>query len=304
MRMPHTVPGKWPEPIAPSRFASLIRRDSPEGCRVAVLGLADDLGVKLNNGRPGAKEGPTAFRAALSRYGVAEPYGWEWPRVFDAGDIVPADGEDEAALHETHRRVTEATAAIQDLGLFPIGIGGGHDLTFPFVRAVAQRIAPRKLAGVYCDAHLDVRDTAGSGMPFRRLIEECGVGPLRVYGLDMYANSTEHYRWFKEHDGHAEIGEYPDEEHFEADRDSFLSIDLDVLDAAYSPGVSAINPAGWSPWTLETWAEEAGKSPNVRCFDIMELNPRFDIDGRTARTACYVLFEFLRGFSKRGASQL
>jgi formiminoglutamase len=254
--------------------------------------------VRLNGGRPGARDGPTALRAALVRYGVSEPHGWNWPRIFDAGDIVPAEGEDSAALEETHRRVTEATAALLDLGLFPIGIGGGHDLTFPFVRAVAQRQGGSKLAGVYFDAHLDVRDELGSGMAFRKLIEECGVGPLTVYGLDGFANSRQHWEWFEAHGG--QVGQdYPEEEQFHTGQPMFVSLDLDVLDASQAPGVSSVNPAGWMSWELAESVFAAGFSPDVKCLDIMELCPPFDIDGRTARTAVHLLLEFLRGLALR-----
>ena len=41
----------------------------PAGSRVALVGLPDDTGVELNNGRTGASKGPAAFRAALARYG-------------------------------------------------------------------------------------------------------------------------------------------------------------------------------------------------------------------------------------------
>src|SRR5262249_12704898 len=171
VEVPFTKPGVWPDGMDPSRMASHVHQTLPIACRVAILGLADDLGVRLNHGRPGAAGGPPAFRAALARYGVAPPAGWTWPVVVDAGDIVPAPGHDEAALHETHNRVTAAVSAVLDAGLFPIGIGGGHDLTFPFVRAIAhrRRTGARPLTGVYFDAHLDVRETAGSGMAFRRL---------------------------------------------------------------------------------------------------------------------------------------
>lgn len=298
MGIPHTVPGRWPDAIASSRFASRIRRDSPAGCRIAILGLADDLGVRLNSGRPGAKEGPTAFRGALARYGVAEPYGWDWPAVFDAGDIVPAEGADEAALHETHRRVTEATRAILDLGLFPVGIGGGHDLTFPFVRAVAERLKPAKLAGVYFDAHLDVRETVGSGMPFRRLVDDCGVGPLDVHGVDEYANSREHREWFTKRGGRVN----PAAKALAPNGDLFVSVDLDVLDASHAPGVSAINPAGWSVPELEGRLRSLGTlaKERVHCLDIMELDPAHDVDGRTARVAARLFLRVLAsGFGAR-----
>jgi len=301
--IPHTSPPTWPGDIPASRFASLIRRD-PASCRVGLIGLADDLGISLNGGRPGARTGPAAFRASLARYGVAEPGGWTWPAVFDAGDITPADGGSEAALDETHRRITQAVTLLLDAGLIPVGIGGGHDLTFPFVRAVAARTPKRHLSGAYFDAHLDVRPTAGSGMPFRRLIEDCGVQNLSLRGFNPLANSGEHTRWFTSRGNRIIPGMPPPASGTDPAAslptvDHFVSIDLDVLDASHAPGVSAPNPAGWSPPTLEAWAIHAGRSPHTRCFDIMELSPPHDDNGRTARVAAHLFLSFLRGLAER-----
>lgn len=288
--IPHTQPSKWPAAIAAARFAATIRRDSPAGCAVALLGLPDDTGVRLNHGRPGAAGGPTAFRAALARYGAADPAGSPLPQVFDAGDVKPG-----RSLDETHARVTAATAALLARGLFPIAIGGGHDLTFPFVRAVAA-IHPR-LAGIYFDAHLDVRETAGSGMPFRRLIEDCGVSALHLHGFRPLVNSREHFTWFRAHGGRA----YPAGARvvLPPGRKLFASFDLDVLDAAHAPGVSALNPAGWSAREAEGWVRACGADGRVRCFDLMELNPVHDVDGRTARVAAHLFLTFLAGFVER-----
>lgn len=301
--IPHTQPGRQTAP-APSRFASLIR-SAPDGCSVALLGLADDLGVRLNHGRPGAAHGPAAFRDALSRYGVRDGYGWNWPIVFDAGDIIPAEGDSESSLHETHRRVSQAAEALVKLGLFPIGVGGGHDLTFPFVRGVIAGLRATGRSspapdGLYFDAHLDVRDTVGSGMPFRRLVEDCGVSSLAVHGLNEFANSREHVEWFRARGGVIELAESAPPSHtLGSDNGLFVSMDLDVLDASHAPGVSALNPDGWSVRTLASWALKAGQSPDVRCFDIMELNPAHDIDGCTARAASHLFLSFLRGFASR-----
>lgn len=261
-----------------------------------MLGLADDLGVRLNSGRPGAKDGPRAFRAALAKYGVSEPSGWDWPGVFDAGDITPAEGETHAALEETHRRVTEATTALLDLGLFPIGIGGGHDLTFPFVRAVASR--QRLKAGVYFDAHLDVRETLGSGMPFRGLVEHCRIAHLEVHGLDPFANSSEHTSWFLAHGGEIAEDWMTPSDH-RAKGLTFASFDLDVLDAAHAPGVSAMNPCGWNPSQAVEWMDALGRARHIACFDIMELNPAHDEHGRTARLAAHLFLNFIRAFADR-----
>lgn len=310
-QLPNTSAPPWPGDTPAGRFASTIRTDSSDGCTVALLGLPDDTGVRLNNGRTGAAGGPKAFRAALSRYGAADSAAGYLPLVFDAGDVMPT-----GSLDKTHERVTEATTALLDRGLFPIAIGGGHDLTYPFVRAVAAK-HPR-LAGIYFDAHLDVRETAGSGMPFRRLVEDCGVSALHLHGFRPLVNSLEHLDWFRAHGGRT----HPDDSPVRLPagvaatsprsaargrgrprskgRDSlFVSFDLDVLDAAYAPGVSALNPAGWNVREAEVWVRACGADPRVRCFDLMELNPAHDPDGRTARVAAHLFLTFLAGFAQR-----
>lgn len=296
--IPHTSPPHYPDNLPPARFAFHIHQTMTTQCRVALLGLPDDLGVRLNNGRPGAKDGPRAFREALSRYGVAEPDGWTWPKVFDAGDVIPAPGHDADALNETHRRVTEATTALLDLGLFPIAIGGGHDLTFPFVRAVINKFGP--LPGVYFDAHLDVRESIGSGMPFRRLVEQCGVPRLYNLGLDEMANAREFVDWFRGHGG--EFRSLSNLAKVETPANGcFASFDLDVIDMSAAPGVSAANPRGWTPHTASAAVHEVANKLPLRCFDIMELSPPYDESGRTARLAAHLFLSFLRGLSERPA---
>jgi formiminoglutamase len=295
-RLPHCSEPHWPEDVPPSRFGSLLR-PSPDGCRVALIGLPDDLGVRMNGGRVGAAEGPAAFRAALSRYGVAAPAAWQWPGVFDAGDVLPSEGDTADALAETHGRVTLAVEAALDLGLFPIGIGGGHDLTYAFVRPLALRHPG--MVGYYMDAHMDVRESTGSGMPFRRLIEECGVQALRLVGMNPMANAAEHVAYFVEHHGRVMGGAEFEASARSEPLDAFASLDLDVLDGAFAPGVSAVNPAGMSSREVERLVGALGRSQRIRCFDIMELNPRFDQDGRTARVAAHLFLTFLKGLAAR-----
>lgn len=302
LHVPHVVPVSYAH-AAPSRLASHIVTDPAKasGCHVAIVGLPDDLGVRLNNGRQGAAGGPRAVRDVLSRYGVADPAGFEWPHVFDAGDVRPADGSDEHALHETHRRVSEAASVLARAGMIPVAIGGGHDLTFPFVRGCMNGLGASTSApwsGLYVDAHLDVRETVGSGMPFRRLIEDCGVRNLRVVGLNPLVNSREHVRYFSTRGNtvwpaqSAALDALPTEP-------CFVSIDLDGLDSAPAPGVSAPNPCGLAPAVVSDLCLAAGASPHVRCFDIMELSPAFDVDNRTARLAAHLLLSFLRGVADR-----
>ena len=127
---PHTTAAQPVYDVASSRFASLIRTDTLDGARVAMLGLPDDLGVRMNGGRGGAREGPTAFRQALARYGAAAA---AVGRVGKGAAVAEAGGGEAAGdeHEETHRRVRGAWRSIAERGIIPIGIGGGHDLTLP-----------------------------------------------------------------------------------------------------------------------------------------------------------------------------
>ena len=310
-----TVAGSWPErrhgrfasrivalhdqPDVLDRFAPMFQAAGRLFLGIGLLGLADDEGVRLNGGRVGARQGPDAFRAGLAGFGAADSValaGFAVP-IVDLGNIVPG-----TTLSETHERVTETVAAMLEVGLMPVGIGGGHDLTYPEVRAVIDgltRPAGMSLDGLYFDAHLDVRDEPGSGMPFRRLIEHGGIGRLDLFGFDPLVNSPAHLDWFRTHGGN--LADWPPHQ-WPGMEACFVSICLDALDMAQAPGVSAPHPAGLRAQTLADYAEAAGRNPSVCCFDIMELSPPFDEQGRTARLAAYLLLRFLAGLKRRAVA--
>ena len=324
--IPHTAPGLWP-PLDDTRFASRIERDvaaflegrSPGAVpALAVLGLPDDTGVALNRGRVGAAAGPGAFRAALGRYGGSydlERGAESTVPVVDAGDVLPARGEGEAALLETHERVMEAAAALYAAGLTPVFVGGGHDLTLPTVRAFAEA-SGGPVGGINVDAHLDVRERVGSGMAFRRLLDEGRIDARRfvTFGAARFVHEAEHVRWLAGL-GATVIGmerALADEEEIaraferaagsgDGPQGCFVTLDLDAVDVTHAPGVSATNPAGLDVRTVTAIAERAGRSKAVGHFDLMELSPPHDMDGRTARLAALLFLHFVAGFAERPA---
>jgi formimidoylglutamase len=309
--IPFTHPAEWP-PIRPGRFAETIRRGGePAHGGVALIGLPDDLGVRLNGGRPGAAEGPRALRAALAAFGTTWDLGAGAPLavdVVDAGDVEPAPGDGEAALLETHARVEAAVGALYDAGCVTVGIGGGHDLTLPCVTAASRRYG-RALGGVNLDAHLDVRERIGSGMPFRRLITGGFLDPRKFveFGLGRFANDRGDVEWLRaqgaslltveEAADHAPVEVL--ERALTGPGFGFVSIDLDGIDAAFAPGVSALNPMGLGVRDACRLAEAAGRDPRVVHFDIMELSPPQDQHGRTARVAALLFLSFIAGLAGR-----
>jgi len=329
VQIPHTQPGIWPELRRGGVAHTLgvgcrgLREAKPtldpSATPIALLGLPDDTGVTLNNGRPGAAQGPTAFRAALARFGNPFDASHDSPlltRFLDCGDIVCSDHADpEIRLNENHDRASEAIEKLQTAGYTTVGIGGGHDGTFAFARGVARHLQQgdpeSRIAGINLDPHLDVRETIGSGMPFRQLIEKHFLDPARFVelGTGRFSNSREHIEYLTSRNSHpvtidrllanpAIAINHAFDTAFDSGLCGFVTIDLDALDGSFAPGVSAVNPMGVSPAIAAAIAERAGETAAVHHFDIMELSPPYD-DGRTARIAALLFIHFLAGFERR-----
>ena len=69
----------------------------------------------------------------------------------------------------------------------------------------------------------------------------------------------------------------------------YISLDLDVLDPAYAPGVSHLEPGGLRTRDVITVIQQL-KVPIVGA-DIVEFNPLRDINGMTAMVAAKLLKE-------------
>ena len=134
---------------------------------------------------------------------------------------------------------------------------------------------------------------------------------LVEFGLHGYANSREHLEYAAEQgvrcwtlDRARELGTgsvFDEQLRLLADQAEalFVSVDLDVFAAACAPGVSAPGTEGLTPEEGRQLAFTAGRQPGVRLFELMELNPLFDVDERTSRLAVMLLGAFLAGLSSR-----
>ena len=57
--------------------------------------------------------------------------------------------------------------------------------------------------------------------------------------------------------------------------------------------------AGLSGADLLALSRAAGASPEVSSFELVEINPHFDVDGRSVRWAAVGIWEFLVALRKR-----
>ena len=271
---------------------------------VAILGCPQDEGVRRNRGRPGAAQGPAGIRRALYRMTMN---GIESVRLFDAGDTIP-----QKALEETHATHEKVVTQLLADGKRVIVLGGGNDISYPDCRALAKHAGD--VIAFNVDAHFDVRADAvrNSGTPYRQLLEEGLLHGQRFFelGSQDFCNATAHAQYLKEKRAHVVpldalrakgAARVVRRALREADKVSavFWGFDLDVVNASEAPGVSAPNPLGLSGAELCELAALAGAEPRTRIVEFSEVNPAFDIDGRTSRLAAAAIWHYLAALAAR-----
>jgi len=287
------------------RLGELVRRDAPSyaQAQVVVVGCPQDEGVRRNGGRPGAAQGPVEIRRALYRL---TDNGVQGLRLFDAGDTAGQPSLEET--HEAHRTVVRRL--LED-GKRVVVLGGGNDIAFPDAAALADFSGNPLVFNI--DAHFDVRSAAAanSGTPYRQLLEEGFVLPARFFeiGSQPFANSPVYAEYLAKKGvdvfGLAELRARGVAKTLgallrrqRAAKTIFWGFDLDVVDLSSAPGVSAPNPVGMTAEEFCAIATIAGREPRTRIVEFTEVNPAFDVDGRTSRVAAAAIHHYLAALTR------
>ncbi|WP_370304579.1 arginase family protein, partial [Pseudooceanicola sp.] len=121
------------------------------GVDIAVTGVPFDQAV---TNRPGTRLGPRAIREASALQAVDPPYGWPFNvledcAIADYGDLA----FDYANVPEFPGRLTDHIRGILQAGAAPLTLGGDHYISFPILRAMAEKHGPLSL--IHFDAHSD-----------------------------------------------------------------------------------------------------------------------------------------------------
>lgn len=235
----------------------------------------------------GAAQGPPAIRAALAS---ESSNSWNEdvvdiaPRLLgDQGDLVLNGAGDPAGL------IVAKVTALLSRGFTPILLGGDHAVSWPILRGL--RPAFPQLTILHLDAHSDLYDSfegdrASHACPFARIMEEKLCDRLVQVGI---RTLNEHQRAQAARFG-VEIIQMRSglEAALTAVRalagPVYLSLDLDVLDPAFAPGVAHPEPGGLSTRELLALLQ-AIPSGRLVGADVVELNPVNDIRDLTARVA-------------------
>ncbi len=291
------------------RIGSLLGKELTEGVvpHAALIGFPVDEGVKRNGGRPGASAAPGLVRQALFKLtaggspevSIREIIG----KVADWGDI-----RSTGSMESDQQALGAVVGSALTQKIVPIILGGGHETSYGhYLGYVNSKMAVDILN---IDAHPDVRPLVEgkghSGSPFRQILEhESGLcRHYAVAGLQSHACAADHLAYLntKKAEYVLKRGLTPSriESLFAKFRaGAMLSFDLDAVDEAHAPGVSAPCMGGLSVEQLLGLAANAGAHRGVTSCDIVEFNPQFDVDGRTARLAALTVWNFLLGLAER-----
>ncbi|WUD67011.1 formimidoylglutamase [Nocardia sp. NBC_00508] len=281
-------------------------QSDPGAC--VFIGFASDEGVHRNKGRRGAAAGPRALRQALSSMALAGPI-----RAFDAGTVLVADD-----LAAGQRQLGSVVCEALDAGHFPVVLGGGHEVAFGTYLGLADSalLSTRPHIGILnLDAHFDLRSdqVPSSGTPFRQIFDAADAAgtsvEYAVVGISQPSNTAALFDT-ADHLGvrylvddkcgvgnHTAILDFVQDFLARADL-VYLTIDLDVLPAAVAPGVSAPAAFGVPLESVQLVTDVLTASGKLAVCDVAELNPEFDIDNRTARTAARLIHRIITRHSR------
>ncbi|WP_088308922.1 agmatinase family protein [Novosphingobium sp. B 225] len=254
---------------------------------IELIGLPSDSNSSFERG---AAMAPPLIRAALwsDRGNLACENGMEVGRDFelrDRGDLQLLEQPEDDGL------IAAAVSDVVASGAVPLVLGGDHAMTHPVVRALHAVHGP--LTILHVDAHPDLyadfeSNPRSHASPFARIMEAGLARRLAQVGIrTMNAHCREQAARYG-----VEVLPMAD---FAASKvpvlegPLYISIDLDGIDPGEAPGVSHPEPGGLT--VREVLAVLRRQTARVIGADVVEYNPRFDSNERTAIVAAKLVRE-------------
>lgn len=282
-----------------------------KGVDVAIVGVPYDGATSY---RSGTRFGPRAIREqSLLLWGynnALQVAPFEKLKVVDYGDVdvIPVD------VVGTHQAVQREVGALIAADCRVVTLGGDHSITLPLLRAHHKKYGP--LAVVHFDAHPDTWDEefpgykVSHGTPFRRAVEEGLIDPtaylqIGIRGPTPASHDYEDARKLCSRmitlDEALELGTkgvIAEIQRRMAERQVYLTFDIDAVDPAFAPGTGTPEVGGFSSSQILQIVRGLQGLNLVGC-DLVEVSPPFDAQGITAILAANLVFEFLSLMAKK-----
>jgi agmatinase len=271
--------------------------------KYAVLGVPFDA---TSTYRRGARFAPNAIRQAslnIETFSIRSNYDTENLHLSDLGDLHVSDDP-----KKTIEKLSLVTKDLFNQNKIPITIGGEHTITLGVLNGLKKK--SQQTALIVFDAHLDLRkEFLGlnlSHTTFMRLINE-NIKPATIIEVGTRALSSEELAYSKKKkinfftshqirkEGSkkvaAEINNI-----ISSYQNVYFSIDMDVLDPAYAPGVQNPEPEGIETHTLLDIICSICDN-RLLGFDVVEVTPIYD-NGLSSIAASKIILETLSALEK------
>lgn len=293
--------------------------------RYVILGIAEDIGVRANYGRPGAG---TAFRPALESF-LSQQSNFFLPaeQIFVLGEVRTEDLMEEAgtldakeAQHmerlrylvaQLDERVAQTIRQIVSYGKIPLVIGGGHNNAYGNIRGAAEALNT-KINVINCDPHLDFREREGrhSGNGFSYAHHDRFLNRYSVFGMHEQYNNQSALMEFRNK---------PEELYYNTYESVFVRGELDFgtalqqsmgfvkgqacgieldLDAITNVPASAKTSSGISPLQARQYIHQCATGLQSVYLHIAEGAPvlsHIKADNKTGKLIAYLLSDFIKG---------
>lgn len=276
------------------------------GVDIAITGVPFDQAV---TNRPGTRLGPRALREASTLQSPDAPYGWGFDplsalSIVDYGDLA----FDYAKVVEFPAALTQHIKGILDAGAASICLGGDHSISFPILKAYAEKYGPISL--IQFDAHSDTwvdddMERIDHGTMFYKAIKLGLIDPERSVQIGIRTDNPDNTqmnvldaRWVHEN-GAAAVAMRARE--IVGDAPSYVTFDIDCLDPAFAPGTGTPVWGGLASWQVAAILRDLA-GINMVGGDVVEVSPPFDTTGATAIAGAHVASELIAlwGWNKLG----
>jgi len=248
---------------------------------------------------PQAQGPPAASRPPEGWYDLdSERWILRGVSMADWGDVRIAPTELTANLD----RITAGVRAILDAGSLPVMVGGDHAVTYPAIRAFAGR-GPLHI--VQFDSHQDFNDERhgvrfGHGNVMRRASElpfVTGISQIGLRSLQKYTDTLDAaHRYGLRTVGASALrrgGPRAAAASVPAGARCYLTLDIDGLDIAASPGTGTPEPGGLTFPEMRDAVRAIARRCRIVGLDLVEVSPPYDWAEVTARTAARLLLDTL-----------
>ncbi|MEM9576211.1 MAG: agmatinase [Pseudomonadota bacterium] len=278
------------------------------GVDIAVTGVPFDQAV---TNRTGTRLGPRAIREASALQAPDAPYGWPFDvmkefAIADYGDLA----FDYADVPSFPGLLTDHIRTILSHDVPTVVLGGDHYISFPILKAYAEKYGPISL--LQFDAHTDTwpddnMDRVDHGTMFYKAVKSGLIDPstsvqvgIRTTNEDTLGVNIIDAREVHEIGPVATVAKI---KNILGGRQVYLTFDIDALDPAFAPGT------GTPVWGGLTSAQAAVMlrdlaGINILGGDVVEVSPPFDTTGATAIAGAHVATELLSliGWNLRGGA--